>query len=358
MNFGSNFYIPVLKVKRGEKRALQLLAPGVQSRMLPLLEIIERRTPRGGTAPPIARHLQTAFVNLDLAVSPFPKYFLDCRELEPDGETAAHDVFARAAALPTPFTPVTGITRSFDTAAAMSYRHHGLAVRLTREEFEAGILPKGLPAFMAKHSLVHEETDLIVDLGAVDDMIAAGIETLTDAFLADVPDRPNWRTLTVTGCAFPQSMGGVSAGSADLVDRAEWLAWRDALHANRKQLDRLPTFSDCAIQHPTGVEGFDPRIMPVSASIRITQRDQWLLVKGVSTRNIAASVQFPGLARQLVYGNLASYFAGAGHCAGCAQMADAANGTPKLGTAEIWRRLGTIHHITRAVETIAGLTWP
>jgi hypothetical protein len=124
------------------------------------------------------------------------------------------------------------------------------------------------------------------------------------------------------------------------------------------RLDRLPTFSDCAIQHPTGVEGFDPRIMQASASIRITQLDHWLLVKGVSTRNIPASSQFPGLARQLVYGNLARYFAGAGHCAGCAQMFDAANGAPKLGTAEIWRRLCTIHHITRAVEMIAGLTWP
>lgn len=222
MTFGPNFYVPVLKVKRGEKKALQLLSPAVQSRMLPLLEIIERRAPPGRSATPLPGHLQTAFAGLDLAVASFPRCFLDCREIEPDGPAAAATVFATAAALPIPFTPVTGITRSVDVAAAMSYRSHGVAIRLTRDEFEVGQIPSGLPEFMRTHSLAPEETNLVIDLGAVDDMIAAGIETLTAAFLADVPDRQRWRTLTVSGCAFPQSMGGVNASSSDLVDRAEW----------------------------------------------------------------------------------------------------------------------------------------
>ena len=38
-----------------------------------------------------------------------------------------------------------------------------------------------------------------------------------------------------------------------------------------------PTFSDCAIQHPVGVEGFNPRTMQVSASVRYALPDQWLL---------------------------------------------------------------------------------
>jgi hypothetical protein len=357
MTFGANFYIPVLKLKRGEKKALRLLAPAVRARLLPLLEIVERTAP-GQPPPSLATHLTRAFDQLALAVGPLHRYFLDCREIAPDGPAAAADVFTRAAALPTPFTPVTGISRVIDVPAVMAHRRHGVAIRLTRYEFEAGQIPTGLPAFIRTHSLTPEETDLIVDIGAVDDMIAAGVETLTAAFLADVPDHRRWRTLTVSGCAFPQSMGGVDANSADLVDRAEWRAWRDGLYVNRGQLARLPTFSDGAIQHPSGVEGFDPRIMAASASIRIAQSDQWLLVKGVSTRNVPAKDQFPSLARQLVYGNLRGYFAGAAHCAGCAKMMDAANGAPNLGSPEAWRRLGTIHHLTRAVELISGLTWP
>ena len=71
-----------------------------------------------------------------------------------------------------------------------------------------------------------------------------------------------------------------------------------------------------------------------------------------------ASVQFPNLAVQLVYGHLSHHFAGPGHCAGCQGMQNAADGHPKLGSAEAWRRLGTIHHLTRAVQTLQGLTWP
>jgi hypothetical protein len=211
---------------------------------------------------------------------------------------------------------------------------------------------------MATHKLEHAEVDLVIDLGAVDDMVTPGIEALASAFLADVPDRTRWRTLTISSSAFPQSMAGVAGSSHDQVDRSEWHAWRDALHANRASLDRLPTFSDCAIQHPSGVEGFDFRFMQVSASIRYTLPDQWLLIKGVSTKRILPSTQFPQLAKHLVYGHLLPCYSGARHCIGCQLMRDAANGRTGLGSAEAWRLLGTTHHITVAVEQISKLTWP
>jgi hypothetical protein len=358
MSFGADFYVPVLKLKRGEKKALQLVAPTLQGRMVPLLELVERKGHAGKNPPPLAKHLDTAFNAIAAAVAPYPRFFLDCREIEPDGPTAADDAFTRVEGLCSNLTPVTGITRTADVNAALSHGGNGVAIRLTRQEFESGAIPFALPAFIKSHSLKQEQTDLIVDLGPVDDMIALGVETLTAAFLADIPDARQWRSLTISGCAFPQSMGGVDANSSDLVDRAEWCAWRDGLYANRGQAVRLPTFSDCALQHPTGVEGFNPRIMQVSASIRVTQLDQWLLVKGVSTRNIPPSTQFPSLARQLVYGHLSKSFAGANHCAGCADMFNAANGAANLGSAETWRRLGTIHHLTRAAEMIAALSWP
>src|SRR5581483_6911699 len=136
------------------------------------------------------------------------------------------------------------------------------------------------------------------------------------------------------------------------VERTEWVAWRDRLFAGRDELDRLPTFSDCAVQHPAGVEGYNHAYMKPSASIRITQTqsDEWLLVKGASDADL--SREFPRLATRVVYGNLKSHFAGPSHCAGCGQMKDAADGLPGFGTATDWRRIGTIHHITCAVRLI------
>ena len=353
MTFKADHYVPVLKLKRGEKRALQDLSEKIRPRVTPLFEVVERKDEKD-----VAEHIDTAFKGLELSVAQFPRYFLDCIEIESDGAPAATDVFRRAATLRTRFTPVTGLSRTADVAAAMNHRANGIAIRLTREEFEDGRIPSQLPAFMAGNKLDPEAVDLIVDLGAVDDMVTPGIEALAAAFLADVPNHKRWRTLTISSCAFPQSMAGVDGSSHDLVDRAEWHAWRDALHANRASLDRLPTFSDCAIQHPSGVEGFDFRFMQLSASIRYSLPEQWLLIKGVSTRRVLPSTQFPQLAKHLVYGHLLPYYGGAGHCTGCKLMKDAADGRNGLGSAEAWRLLGTIHHITVAVEQIAKLTWP
>ncbi|MCH7530391.1 MAG: hypothetical protein IIB36_01345 [Gemmatimonadetes bacterium] len=353
MSFGPDHYVPVLKVKRGEKTALGLVAAASQDHMTPLLEVVERKKEKT-----LAAHIETAFKDLAKNLSGYSRCFLDARELAPDGPSASAAVFGRAKAERISFTPVTGIERSEDVAAALSYRTQGFALRLTRDEFERGTLRSTVPEFLGDHGLAPEEVDLIVDFGAADDMVVEGILRLTDAFLADVPHHRRWLTLTVSGSAFPSSMGRVGRNSHVLVERSEWIAWRDGLFALRGDIERLPTYSDCAIQHPAGVEDFDPRLMAVSASIRYTESDDWLLIKGQSTRKTPAKQQFPQLSTQLVYGSLRSRFAGGSHCRGCQSMWEAANGVPRLGSAEVWRRLGTIHHLTCVTEELPALFWP
>lgn len=348
-------YVPVLKVKRGEKASLKTLSAHLNSRITPLLEIVERSD---NTAPTVEKHLDTAFKSLADSVQAYPRCFLDVREIVSDGPAAAEEVFQRAEEAGIKFVPVTGLSRTVDLPAALEHRAHGIALRLTRDEFENGGLTAAIHRFLAVHALTPEHVDLIIDLGAVNDLIPAGIMSLTDAFLVSVPDHTRWRTFTISACTFPESMGGIASHSHKLVERSEWIAWRDGLHARRNSMTRLPVFSDCVIQHPKGVEGFNPLIMQVSASVRYTLPDEWLLIKGESTRQSPPSVQFPKLAKQLVYGHLRHHFAGPTHCDGCRSIKDAADDAPKLGSAEIWRRLGTIHHITTVMEQLGALSWP
>lgn len=98
--------------------------------------------------------------------------------------------------------------------------------------------------------------------------------------------------------------------------------------------------------------------MQVSASIRYATDQHWLLAKGESTRLNPPSVQFPALATSLVYGHLRQHFAGAQHCAGCQSMKAAADGSTGYGSAEVWRRLGTIHHIVKVMHGLDSLQWP
>lgn len=353
MTFGPDHYVPVLKVKRGEKKALQRVSSIHQSRITPLLEIV-KRTP--GKA--INAHLDTAFTDLAEVVRPYPRCFIDAREIAADGQDGAGEVFRRATAAGIVFTPVTGVSRTVDITPALAYRTNGLALRLTRAEFEQGRLAGRINQFLTAKGLTSEEIDLIVDLGGVEDFIPEGIVALTDAFIAEVPDHLRWRTFTVSACAFPKSMGVVQRNSEASVERADWVAWRNNLYNRRNSLQRLPTFSDCAIQCPEGVEDFDPVRMQVSASIRYTLEEEWLLIKGQSTRSKRPGEQFPELARKLVYGSLRSRFYGPDHCSGCGLMKTAADGASGFGSAEAWRQLGTSHHISVVTQALASLPWP
>ncbi len=345
-------YTPVLKVKRGEKTALTKIAPALRPRIVPLVEIVERKGEKT-----IKRHLDTAFAGLAEGLRLYDRCLLDAREIAPDGASAAAAVFDRATQAGLNFTAVTGVSRSADVAPALANKSRGLALRVTREEFEAGGLTGRIEAFLTSHHLDAGATDLVVDLGALDGFITEGVANLAEEFLAAVPDHTAWRTFTIAGCAFPKSMGIVERNDFATVERGEWKAWRGRIHARRHELARLPAFGDCAIQHPSGVEGFDPKTMQASAAVRYTLDEDWLLIKGQGTRHAPPSTQFPRLAKRLVSGDLKAYYAGCSHCVGCAGISDAAHGAPSLGSPEAWRRLGTIHHITTVVQALAGLPW-
>jgi hypothetical protein len=353
MTFDVTHYVPVLKVKRGEKKALGLLSPTVRPRVTPFLEIVGRKSEKT-----LEQHLQTAFKGLFEAVSGFDRCFIDTRELEPDGPAGAETVFQWASTTGISFTPVTGISRTADTEAALAFREQGLALRLEKDEFEAGGLTGRVKGFLTRHSLAPEDIDLFIDLGAVDTMIFTGVRRLARAFLEEVPNHESWRTFTLSACAFPSSMAVIDRLSHGTIDRVDWMAWRDGLHSRRSMIPRIPTYSDCGIQHPTGVEGFDFRIMQTSASIRYAITDSWLLIKGESTKITPPSQQFPALARALVNERVGTYYSGADHCRGCAGMTNCANGQQGYGSAEVWRRLGTVHHITKVVEDLDALPWP
>jgi hypothetical protein len=352
MRFGAHHYVPVLKVKRGEKTALQLLPPPAKARITPLLEIVARKADKE-----IDEHLETTFKGLDVAVQGFRRCFIDTQEIASAGAAVATEAFQRAERLGIPFTPVTGISRTVDVAAALDHQTRGIALRLTRKEFEAGNLAAGIRAFLARNGLTPGNIDLIIDLGSVENMVPPGVEAFAEAFLADIPDHSQWKTFTLSACAFPPGMGNVERNSSSLIDRSDWLAWRDGLHARRASIPRLPTYSDGAIQHPKGVEGFDPIRMQAPAAIRYTAGDSWLLIKGKSVRK-EPTLQFRSMARKLVYGDLRSAFYGAEHCNGCAAIKNAADGVGKFSTLEAWRRFGTAHHITTVVQDLGGLTWP
>lgn len=355
MTFGPNHYVPALKIKTGEKDALAILSLANKQRITPILQVVERVGTKA-----IDKHIETTFKKLQPAVTGLARFFIDPVEIEPDGAAAAKSVFEKCRYLGVPFTPVAGMSRApaLTTAALQATGRAGLAIRLTRADFETGKLAATLPAYLKTHSIAPPETDLVLDLGPVGDMISDGIVALAESFLASVAHLAQWKTLTLLGSAFPKSMQHVDRDSHACVDRAEWLAWRDHLRTVSPSVARPPTFGDWGIQHPTGVEQFDPVKMQASAAIRYATEARWLLIKGRGTKKLSPGKQMPGLAAQLATGSHKKAFAGATHCAACALIVEAANGAPGMGSLTKWRQVGTAHHITTTVEAIQKLPWP
>jgi hypothetical protein len=354
MTFGLNHYVPALKLKTGEKDALAMLLPATKQRITPILQVVERVGTKS-----IDDHIETAFKKIQPAVSGLSRFFIDPVEIKSDGAAAAQAVFEKCQSLGVPFTPVAGLSRAPDlTAAAMQATGRtGLAVRLTREDFEKGRLAE-FSAYLTTHSIAATDTDVILDIGEVEDMIADGIAALAESFMASLPQLSQWRTLTLLSSAFPESMKHVDRDSHAYVDRAEWQAWCDHLRKAGPSVPRPPTFGDWGIQHPGGVEHFDPLKMQASAAIRYATDSKWLLIKGRGTKKASPGKQMPGLAGQLTTGAHKKAFCGAHHCAACALIVAAANGAPKLGSPTKWRQIGTAHHITTTVEAIQKLPAP
>lgn len=355
--FGPDHYVPVLKVKPAEKAAMYNLSASVAARVTPLLEIVERKEKsetksKAAYLPSLDEHLDETFRGLRKAVNTFDRYFLDCRELAPDGHAAAVNVFASAAKLGTPFIPVVSITRTSDVAAALAHRKHGIAIRLSYGEFSKGRMRTDLPKFIEAHGLLEREVDLFVDLEDVDQMIGVGVAERVSELLAEVPNHAAWRTFTLSACDFPSSLK-IEADSHELFPRLHWNNWREELFANRSLLTRLPSFSDCGIQHRKGVEGIDFSKISPSATIRHALAGSWYIAKG---RNMAehGGAQFQGLAAKALSDTAAS----GAHCPGCRALPRAAADPKGYKSPQKWRELGTIHHITLTAEILAALPWP
>lgn len=354
MTFGFDHYVPVLKLKQAEKHALADLAPHLKKTITPLFEVVRMN----GTKP-LDRHLVTAFKQFLPAVMGLSRYFIDTREIAAAGPVGATATFEECAKLSVAYTPVTGISRTSDVAAALkAKKRNGLALRITRTDFEKGSVSQALMAFLKHHPVEAGDVDLLVDLGAVEEMVADGISAMARDFLAQVPLPSTWRTMSLLACAFPMSMKHVDRDSHAHVGREEWIAWRDDLFAHAADLPRLPSFGDCAIQHPKGVEDFDPIKMQGSAAIRYALAEEWLLVKGRGTKKAPASIQMPALAAALVSGTHKKHFKGVTHCRGCQMIQDAAKGAPKMGSLTTWRRIGTVHHLTTVAEAVQQLPAP
>lgn len=223
----------------------------------------------------------------------------------------------------------------------------GVCVRLPVSEWPSNA-GEDLDALLQQLGATRADADLILDLR--DDAGQMGF-TAVRTELASLPQMDEWRSVIVVGGGMPQQMP--SGQGVFTLQRKEWIGYQGVV-ANPPSA-RRPSFGDYAIAHPEPLLDLDPRLMSLSATIRYTANDEWLVAKGplwkgVAGRGLGGAAMQPA-AQQLVAN--AAYL-GAGHCSSEVWIDGAATGGSG-GNPMTWRKVGTRHHLQRVVEQIASL---
>lgn len=362
MTFDHRHYVPILLTKRGERSALRELNPALKPQMTPLFvvspvdwnfDLDEPNKTVDDHVRGLGKELAACWGAGRAAVD---LQFIDAGALMADGSHPLVSLINEGDQHGAQLIPVVSMGRdqAYRQAASQVVAHgqRGACVRLDSNEWPSATGMQLLDALLTELNIHPAEVDLVLDLS--DEVAGAPGLSLTAARneLIVLPNVQQWRSVTVAGAGFPKQLSEIARGVTPIA-RVEWILHQALLAGPR--LPRTPTFGDYAIAHPDPSVNVDPRYMSISASIRYTIDDAWLVAKGQLFKG-SGGLGSGGAAIQPLAQAIVSdqRFAGTGHCGGDDWLAAAANGASG-GNPEAWRRIGTLHHLTHVAKAVATL---
>jgi hypothetical protein len=351
-----SIYVPILKGKEGEFAALETLKPDIQPYLMPLIEIpdvpYDYANERPAKSPD--EYLRGIVERLDKSWTR-PLYvdlpWTGEKELLDDGRVALEAVLTDCAERGVKAVPVVSrvtSTQSLSVAGRYSESEQtGACIRLLVEDFEEDIdLEVEIDRMVAGLGTVPTgSVDLVVDL---EDLRSdSGRALLVARSVFSMIPKKEFRCMILAAASFPEDLSEVDAATVTRLPRREWELWK-SLQKRPKNLPRRDLiFGDYAITHPSPKE-LDPRTMRMSASIRYTTPDYWLVLKGRNVRQYGFD-QYFDLCKELVD---RPEYASMNFSWGDRFIRDCADGISGPGNATTWRKVGTNHHITRVIADL------
>jgi hypothetical protein len=281
--------------------------------------------------------------------------WFDEEERLDDGRVAIDAVLTTCRAAGVNAVPVVSRASSADYLAACgaysAASRTGNCVRLYVEDFEEDIdpdvevdrMPTGLGGVGA------ETVDLVIDLEDLGHDASRAVLVARSVF-SMIPKKDEWRHIILAAASFPEDLSNVDAATTTTLPRYEWDLWKTIQRRPNILPRRDLIFGDYAISHPIPKE-LDPRTMRMSANIRYTAHENWLVVKGRNVRQYGFE-QYFDLCQTLVG---RPEYCGRGFSWGDEFIDECASRSKGPGNATTWRKVGVNHHITLMVREIANL---
>jgi hypothetical protein len=348
-------YVPVLKGRQGEFKALLDVQEFTLDRILPLIEIV----PGPDDEPTTLRQV------IDKSVRKLRSWagcrlLLDAGLLPADvllGDGIGAVAFAVMRARELVGADATPVVRLNDepltyTDAVAIHRDYagGVALRLGREDLEDDPedIIAALQDVLRALDVGPREVDLIFDLGAVNGDLAvhAGARFVAD-LLRTLPTPGEWREIVVTSGAFPADLSFIEAWRLGEPPRYDAQVY-DRLQQQRR-LPRLPLYGDYTVTHPVLSSG---PAFPTPPQLRYTVADRWLTMKG-RRNDPRGHEQFYVVCEHI---RTHPEFVGAALGQADDRIANTRQYAP--GNASTWRQIGTTHHLDYIVRRITTLGEP
>ncbi len=367
--FGPKHYVPILKWKKAEQKALQELSANQKEWITPLIQPVmpQPKAPKKGQraknreeqleevitdfkakSPKIAGEIVNAWgtlpIFLDLSLIYTPKLIIE----------ALAQILATGSKLGTFLIPVVNLSSDKNTLQQVStlarQYDHGLCLRLVRADLiDVKTLSFHIEDLLADNNLSPAGIDLLVDFNAIDEQDQEYHDLFEE--IKNIPYLTQWRTFTVACGAFPEDLSSCTPGIDKYIPRLEWKQWLYALSSDR--FPRKPTFADYTIRHPIYKES--NQFFQSSSSLKYTLDESWLIMRG-KKGNLT---QYLGHANLLSRDpHYSSMFRGAAFSFGDAFIAKKGQDLhdPKPGNSTSWILVGINHHLANTVDQIANLS--
>ena len=352
-------YMPILKGRMGELRALRELGTRHSHALTPLIEIplAAADIDTDDVDVPASQANSAKFADdLSKNVGTVRRLIFDASQAPVDqsGQSASAHVLSLLLAEGLDATPTVRPSDDENDIASLRFamkewKTESACIRLAGEDLDPDdrSLAESVGRLLAGlGSPSPRAVDLVVDLGALaDDQAGSFASHIARLVLSEIPSIGEWRTLTLASGGFPPDLNSVQPEVLTEIPRRDAVMWRAV--AGRVRTPELG-FGDYAVGYPAqtlGV-GFAP-----APQLRWTVGDSWLIYKG-RKRDRLGSKQFYDICRRMVDAGAVDR----GLSWGDEYVADAAGGEDSgrtTGNAMIWRALGTSHHLNYLVSRLA-----
>jgi hypothetical protein len=360
MSFGPRHYVPCLRWKQGEYKAVSLLSAFARELITPLIEVPEKgydfetRTDKKTIDEHLAPFAKRVAVNWQKRPCFVDVNLIQANERMRGGIHPVKYIFEQLNAHGCLAIPGTGLTRDTHYQRAVTQTaakdKRGLCIRLSLELATNPNLKSAIGELLGK-SISVDECDLILDLGAPPNFVPLeGFAMVVESLIKEIPFLAKWRSFTMIGSSFPPTMGEIRT-SPVTIPRNEWLLYKLLLPRLRKAKIRIPAFGDYVINHPD-VQQLDMRLLKPSGTIRYAIDDAWLIVKGPNVRDNGYG-QYLGHCQKV---RTSSHYLGPDFSDGDGYIAECADGKASTGNLSTWRWVGTNHHLEKVARDVANFS--